>query len=85
MNIVNPLSWTSRKYQKDLRGFINKLKLEDKLEIIKLYEDSYSVLMIMEKFNIGRATVNRIERQYREHGIDSFKPKGPKQKIYTGF
>lgn len=32
----------------------------------------------MEKFNIGRTTVNRIERQYREHGIDSFKPKGPK-------
>ena len=37
-----------------------KLKLEDKLEIIKLYEDSYSVSMIMEKFNIGRATINRI-------------------------
>lgn len=62
-----------------------KLKLENKLEIIKLYEDGYSVSMIMEKFNIGRTTVNRIERQYREHSIDSFKPKGQKQKIYTGF
>ena len=58
-----------------------KLKLEDKLEIIKLYEDSYSVSMIMEKFNIGRATINRIERQYREPGIDSFKPKGDRKSV----
>ena len=52
-----------------------KLTTKDKLKIIMLYEKGYSVSKIMSKFKVAHTTVERIERQYREHGIESFKKK----------
>ena len=57
-----------------------KLKLEDKLKIIKLYEEGWSEKQICLKYNIYISTLRRIKRQYREHGIESFKEKGKNTK-----
>ena len=59
-----------------------KLKLKDKLKIIELYEKGYSSSFLSEKFNVAKSEIKRIERQYREHWIESFKEKG-KNKKYT--
>ena len=57
-----------------------KLKLEDKLKIIEMYETGYSIPVICKKIKISKSVVERIERQYREHGIKSFKSKGKNKK-----
>ena len=62
-----------------------KLKIEDKLKIISLYEKNYSIPSIKKKFNVGKTAVVQIIRQYREHGIDSFKPKGKNKKYPKEF
>ena len=59
-----------------------KLTLDDKLKIIKLYGEGYSISQLSKKFNVSEKSITRIERQYREHGIDSFKAKG-KNNFYT--
>lgn len=62
-----------------------KLKLEDKLKIIAMYETGYSVPLISKKFKVCESVVNRINRQYREHGIESFKAKGKNIKYTPEF
>lgn len=62
-----------------------KLKLEDKLKIIEMYEAGYSIPMIGIKFKVSKSVVERIERQYREHGIQSFKSKGKNKKYSLEF
>lgn len=52
-----------------------KLTLDDKLKIIKLYEEGYTIPKLAKKFKVIECTIYKIERQYREHGIDSFKVK----------
>lgn len=59
-----------------------KLKLEDKLKIIEMYETGYSIPVICKKIKISKSVVERIERQYREHGIKSFKSKGKTKNIH---
>ena len=53
-----------------------KLKLEDKLVIIDLYKKGWSVPDICKKYGISHTVIEYIERQYREHGVESFKEKG---------
>jgi len=62
-----------------------KLKLEDKLKIIELYENGWTVKQISLKYGLFRTTVEHIERQYREHGIESFKEKGKNTKYPVNF
>lgn len=62
-----------------------KLKLEDKLKIIKLYEEGWSEKQICLKYNIYISTLRRIKRQYREHGMESFKEKGKNTKYPVDF
>lgn len=62
-----------------------KLKLEDKLKIIKLYLKNYSVPQLCKKFKVEKTTIKRIERQYREHGIESFKQKTKNRKHTAEF
>ena len=57
-----------------------KLILEDKLEIIKMYETGYSIAVISKKIKVNKSIIKQIERQYREHGIESFKEKGKNKK-----
>jgi len=59
--------------------FIMKLKLEDKLKIIELYEERWSITRISKKYQVSASVIKRLERQYREHGIESFKEKGKNQ------
>ena len=46
-----------------------KLKLEDKLKIITMYEVGDSIPSISKKFKVCESVIERIERQYREHGM----------------
>lgn len=62
-----------------------KLKLEDKIKIIAMYETGNSVPLICKKFKVCESVVKRIERQYREHGIESFKTKGKNMKYSPEF
>ena len=62
-----------------------KLTLEDKLEIIKMYETTYSIAVISKKFKVNKSVIKQIERQYREHEIESFKPKGKSKKYSPEF
>ena len=62
-----------------------KLKLDDKLKIIEMYEDGHSISMICKKFEVSSSVIIRIERQYREHGIESFKVKGKNRKYSPEF
>lgn len=62
-----------------------KLKLEDKIKIIRLYEEGYSISSLSKKFNVVDTVIKRIERQYREHGIESFKEKGKNSKYPVDF
>ena len=59
-----------------------KLNLQDKLKIIELYKNGYTIPKLCMKFNVKSTTIERIERQYREHGISCFKDKG-KNNQYT--
>ena len=62
-----------------------KLKLEDKLKIIAMYEVGNSISSISKKFKVCESVVNRINRQYREHGIETFKTKGKNMKYTPEF
>lgn len=62
-----------------------KLKLEDKIKIIKFYEKGYSISSLAKKFNVVDSVIKRIERQYREHGMESFKEKGKNTKYPVDF
>lgn len=62
-----------------------KLKLEDKLKIITMYEAGDSIPPISKKFKVSESVIKRIERQYREHGIESFKAKGKNMKYSPEF
>lgn len=62
-----------------------KLKLKDKIKIIRFYEEGYSIPYLSEQFNVSNYTIKRIERQYREHGIESFKEKGNNSKYPVDF
>lgn len=62
-----------------------KLKLEDKLKIIERYEDEHLISVISKKFKVCTSVIERIERQYREHGIESFKIKGKNKKYSPEF
>ena len=62
-----------------------KLKLEDKLKIIAMYKAGDSILSISKKFKVSEPVIRRIERQYREHGIESFKAKGKNMKYSPEF
>lgn len=62
-----------------------KLKLEDKLVIIELYKKGWSVPDICKKYGISHTVIEYIERQYREHGIESFKEKGNNSKYPVDF
>ena len=62
-----------------------KLKLEDKIKIIKFYEEGYSISYLSKQFNVSHNIIDRIERQYREHGIESFKEKGKNTKYPVNF
>lgn len=50
-----------------------KITLEDKLKIIKLYEQGYGYPSISKKFNISASTVSRIIHKHKAHGIECFK------------
>ena len=52
-----------------------KLTLDDKIKIIKLYEEGYTIPQLSKKFKVGDSTIERVERQFREHGLNSFKEK----------
>lgn len=41
-----------------------KLKLKEKLEIIAMYENGYTMPMISKRFKVGETSVKKIERQY---------------------
>lgn len=43
-----------------------KLKLEDKLKIIEMYQEGQSIPMICKKFKVCKSVVERIERQKQE-------------------
>ena len=62
-----------------------KLKLEDKLKIITMYEVGDSLSSISKKFKVSKSVIERIERQYREHGIKSFKSKDKNKKYSPEF
>lgn len=62
-----------------------KLKLDDKLKIIAMYETGHSISEISKKFKVCKSVVEQIERQYREHGIVSFKSKGKNMKYSPEF
>ena len=62
-----------------------KLKLEDKQEIIRLYEEGYQQTRIAEKFKVQESTINVITRQYRTYGIESFSKKGKNRKFSIEF
>ena len=57
-----------------------KLKLEDKLKIIDLYNEGLSTSQISKQFKVSDWIIENIKRQYREHGIESFKEKGKNKK-----
>ena len=62
-----------------------KLKLEDKIKIIRFYKKGYSISSLSKKFNVSDSVIKRIERQYREHGIESFKENGKNTKYPRSF
>ena len=62
-----------------------KLKLEDKLKIIELYEEGFSISTLSKKYHVSTTTIEKIERQYREHGLTSFKRKDKNNKYSPDF
>ena len=62
-----------------------KLKLEDKLKIIDLYNEGRSTSQISKQFKVSDWIIENIKRQYREHGIESFKEKGKNKKYSSEF
>lgn len=62
-----------------------KLNLKDKLNIIKLYEQGFSVSKLSKKYKVSMNTIIRTERLYREYGIGIFKEKGKNTKYTADF
>ena len=62
-----------------------KLKLEDKLKIIELYKEGHSISTLSKKYHVSRSTIGKIERQYRDHGLNSFKRKDKNNKYSLDF
>ncbi len=62
-----------------------KLNLEDKLGIIEMYEQGFSIIQIRLKYNIGKTVITEITRQYRTHGIESFTEKSKNRKHTAKF
>ncbi|MFI3307745.1 MAG: helix-turn-helix domain-containing protein [Mycoplasmatota bacterium] len=62
-----------------------KLKLQDKLEIIEMYTQGFSIAKIRLKYNVGKTVITEITRQYRTHGIESFTEKFKNRKYTIGF
>lgn len=50
-----------------------------------MYENGYTIPMICKKFKVCSSVIEQIERQYREHGIESFKVKGKNMKYSPEF
>ena len=59
-----------------------KLSLEDKIEIVKLYEDGLGYQSIADKFNVFHSTIYRIIKRYKINGLSSLKHP-PKQQKYS--
>ena len=57
-----------------------KLKLEDKLKIIDLYNEGLSTSQISKQFKVSDWIIENIKRKYRKHEIESFKAKGKNKK-----
>ncbi len=47
-----------------------------------MYESGDLISSVIKKFKVYESVIKRIERQYREHEIESFKAKG-KNMIYS--
>lgn len=45
-----------------------ELSLEDKIVIVKFYEEGYSNVVIARKFNVLTSTVEKIICRYKMHG-----------------
>ena len=50
-----------------------------------MYEAGFTIKQICLKYGVNRTTIEKIERQYREHGIESFKEKGNNSKYPVDF
>ena len=50
-----------------------------------MYEAGFTIKQICIKYGVYRSTIEQIERQYREHGINSFKEKGNNSKYPADF
>ena len=48
-----------------------------------MYEAGDLISSISKKFKVCESVIKRIERQYIEHGIKSFKAKGKKYEIFA--
>lgn len=62
-----------------------KLKLQDKLDIIEMYEQGFSNTVIRLKYNVGKTIIKEITRQYRTYGIESFSEKSKNKKYSLEF
>ena len=64
---------------------MSKLTYEDKLEIIRLYdEEHYSYRIIAKRYNVRFTTITRIIRKYHTHGKSSLQKNG-KRKFSSEF
>lgn len=59
-----------------------KLSLEEKIEIVKLYEKGLGYQSIADKYNVLRSTIDRIIRRYKINGLSSLKHP-PKRQNYS--
>lgn len=50
-----------------------------------MYETGFTIKQICLKYGVTKTTIERIERQYREHGINSFKEKGKNTKYSANY
>ena len=50
-----------------------KLSLEDKIAIVKFYDEGYSNVVIARKFNVLTSTMEIIICRYKMHGVKSLK------------
>ena len=50
-----------------------------------MYEAGFTLKQICLKYGVYRTTIEQIERQYREHGINSFKEKGKNTKYPVNY
>jgi len=52
-----------------------KLRYEDKLKIIEMYENEVTQVSIAMKYEVSLSTIKRIVRLYREHGLKYIRDK----------